>query len=256
MGSEQTKALLDHYLAQYNRPTFIESDPICIPHLFSSKQDIEIAAFFAAIFSWGQRKTIINKSRELLKLMDDSPYQFIKDHKPKDRLRFSQFVHRTFQYTDTIYFLTFLQKHYQTYDSLEELFAGHPDMKSTLTHFHESFFSLPSAPRRTRKHVATPARNSTCKRLNMFLRWMVRSDRQGVDFGIWKRLTPSQLMIPLDVHVERIARRLHLLRRKQRDWMATEELTGALRMFDKDDPVKYDFALFSMGVLERDIQWP
>ena len=256
MGHQQIKELLDGYVRQYNRPAFIDSDPISIPHKFSARQDIEIAGFFSAIFSWGQRKTIINKSLELMQLMDNAPYQFIKNHQPAERKRFKGFVHRTFQYTDLLYFLTFLQHHYSQHDSLEIHFTRHPNMKDNLIHFHDTFFSLPSAPLRTRKHVATPARKSTCKRLNMFLRWMVRSDKQGVDFGLWKKINPSQLMVPLDVHVERVAKKLNLLKRKQRDWLATEELTTVLRRFDPMDPTKYDFALFSIGVLEKEIIWP
>lgn len=253
MGTAQIKDLLEYYTARYEKPDFIERDPISIPHLFSQKQDIEVAGFFAAIFSWGQRKTIINKARELMRLMDDSPYEFVRDHKAKDRRRFDQFVHRTFQYTDTLYFLTYLQKYFRSEDSLEHLFCRHADMRDNLSGFHDSFFSLPEAPQRTRKHIATPVRNSTCKRLNMYLRWMVRANDNGVDFGIWKQLQPKQLMIPLDVHVDRVARKLGLLSRKQTDWLATVQLTESLRTFDSQDPVKYDFALFSLGVLEKDI---
>ncbi|NNK90731.1 MAG: TIGR02757 family protein, partial [Saprospiraceae bacterium] len=179
----------------------------------------------------------------------NAPFEFIVNHQEKDRKRFSEFKHRTFQYTDTLYFLEFLQWYYTQYESLEDAFVGHQDMKSTLSTFHNQFFHLENAPTRTRKHVSTPARNSSCKRLNMFLRWMVRSDGHGVDFGLWKKIPTSMLMIPLDVHVERVARQLGLLERKQRDWKAVEELTANLRKFDPADPVKYDFALYGMGVL-------
>ena len=248
MTRSKVKDLLDYYLEQYNCPSFIESDPISIPHRFSKKQDIEIAGFFSATFSWGQRKTIINKCNVLMSLMDNQPFDFVKHHKARDRQRFEKFVHRTFQYPDTIYFLTLLQHHYRQADSLEELFLADSGHGIDLENFHDKFFSLPHAPGRTRKHIPTPLRKSTCKRINMFLRWMVRNDGKGVDFGLWNRITPRDLLIPLDVHVNRIARRLNLLTRKQTDWPATIELTSNLRNFDPNDPVKYDFALFGMGI--------
>ncbi|MBT8229537.1 MAG: TIGR02757 family protein [Saprospiraceae bacterium] len=245
----ELKELLEAKVKEVNNPDFIESDPIQIPKSYKLKQDIEISAFWVSMLAWGQRKTIINKTRQLFSLMDNAPFEFIVNHQEKDRKRFSEFKHRTFQYTDTLYFLEFLQWYYSKYESLEDAFAGHQDMKSTLSMFHNQFFHLENAPTRTRKHVSTPARNSSCKRLNMFLRWMVRSDGHGVDFGLWKKIPTSMLMIPLDVHVERVARQLGLLERKQRDWKAVEELTANLRKFDPADPVKYDFALYGMGVL-------
>lgn len=251
---DDIKHILEAHVAQYNRPFFIEKDPICIPHQFSKPQDIEITGFWTAMLAWGQRKTIINKSQELVNLMDGAPYEFILHHQEKDRKRFSEFKHRTFQYTDTLYFLSFLQHFYTQETSLESAFtqfmnAEDAHVGKALAGFHQLFFSLPFAPKRTQKHVATPMRNSRCKRLNMFLRWMVRKDNQGVDFGIWEGIHPRQLLIPLDVHVERVARRLGLLERKQCDWKAVLELTDKLRAFDSEDPVKYDYALFGMGVL-------
>ena len=243
------KSLLDQKVKEINVEGFIHDDPISIPKQYSIKQDVEITAFWVSMLAWGQRVTIINKANQLFELMGNEPYKFILEHKESDRKRFSEFKHRTFQYTDTLYFLEFLQRYYKNHESLEELFSDHPNIKSALIHFHESFFSLENAPQRTRKHVATPARNSTCKRLNMFLRWMVRKDQNGVDFGIWKKIPTGQLMIPLDVHVERVARTLGILKRKQRDWKAVEELTSALRLLDHQDPVKYDYALYGMGVL-------
>ncbi|HHM20810.1 MAG TPA: TIGR02757 family protein [Bacteroidetes bacterium] len=250
------KNLLDEYVQKFNQPVFIENDPISIPHRFSKKQDIEISAFWTAMLAWGQRKTIINKATELFGLMDNAPFDFIKNHREKDRQRFMAFKHRTFQPLDTLYFLTFLQWFYQKNDSLEKAFCENikPNAQHTgagIDHFHRLFFSLPHAPKRTRKHVASPTTKSTCKRLNMFLRWMVRSDDKGVDFGLWKNIKPSQLLIPLDVHVDRVARRLGLLTRRQTDWPAVLELTENLRSFDPADPVKYDFALFGLGVLEK-----
>lgn len=253
MNKQNIAQILDAAYIKFNRTDFIETDPVSVPHRFHQKQDIEIAAFFAATFAWGQRTTIINKCNELIKLMDEAPSDFIQNHKPSDLKRFTHFKHRTFNPTDTLYFIHFLRHHYQRHNSLEEAFllVGTDSAQQMLTSFHNYFFSLPDSPSRTRKHVATPARRSSCKRLNMLLRWMVRQDTQGVDFGIWKRISPAQLMCPLDVHVERIARKLGLLSRKQQDWQAVEELTANLRKFDSNDPVKYDFALFGLGVLNQ-----
>ena len=260
---------LDAKTSEYNRPDFIADDPISIPHLFGKQQDIEIAGFLAAIFSWGNRTTIIRKSRELMQLMDNAPHQFIMSHRESDLKKFLGFKHRTFNATDLLYFIAFLRHHYSRHDSLEDAFlpvrsTSHPVASPDLAHspdlarFYNYFFSLqspgedsPLAPPRTRKHIATPEKNSGCKRINMFLRWMVRSDDCGVDFGIWRRIAPSQLICPLDVHVARVARRFGLLTRKTTDWAAALELTDHLRAFDKDDPVKYDFALFGLGVMEK-----
>lgn len=243
------KRFLDAKVKEINQPQFIESDPICVPKEYSLLTDIEISAFWVCIFAWGQRKTIINKSRELFSLMGNEPTKFIIEHKERDRARFSNFVHRTFNYTDTLYFLEFLQHFYREYGSLERHFEKYHSIEDSLISFHDLFFSLPDSPQRTRKHIATPARKSTCKRLNMFLRWMVRKDSSNIDFGIWKSIDPSILMMPLDVHVERVARQLGLLKRKQRDWKSVVELTENLRRFDPNDPVKYDYALYGMGVL-------
>jgi uncharacterized protein (TIGR02757 family) len=247
-------ALLDAAVKQYNQPGFIADDPISIPHALVRAQDREIMGFWAATLAWGQRKTIISNAQRLLQLMDGAPHDFVLNHVEKDRERFLSFKHRTFQATDTLYFLEFFQNFYQKHDSLEHAFARHlspTDLttESALIGFHRDFFDHPYAPARTRKHVATPERNSTCKRLNMFLRWMVRHDQAGVDLGLWRRISPAQLLIPLDVHVERVARRLGLLHRPQTDWKAVLELTENLRAFDAEDPVKYDFALFGMGVM-------
>ncbi len=250
------KSLLDECVEKYNHPSFIENDPICIPHRFAKKQDIEIAAFWTAMLAWGQRKTIINKANELFGLMDNAPFDFIKNHEEKDRERFLTFKHRTFQATDTLYFLAFLQWFYQSHNSLEEAFLKNLKKEdrhtgAALEGFQQLFFSLPDAPRRTKKHLSTPASKSACKRLNMFLRWMVRQDNKGVDFGVWKKIKPAQLLIPLDVHVDRIARKFNLVERRQTDWLTVLELTENLRKFDPDDPIKYDFALFGLGVLEK-----
>ncbi len=245
--------LLDAAFKQYNQPDFIADDPISIPHALSHPQDREIMGFWAATLAWGQRKTIIASAQRLLQLMDGAPHDFVLNHVERDRERFLDFKHRTFQATDTLYFLEFFQNFYQRHNSLEHAFARHLTKEDTTTEkaligFHNDFFDHPYAPTRTRKHVATPERNSTCKRLNMFLRWMVRHDQAGVDMGLWSNISPAQLLIPLDVHVERVARRLGLLQRPQTDWKAVLELTNNLRAFDPEDPVKYDFALFGMGI--------
>jgi len=246
------KEFLDKKVKEYNRPAFIKDDPISIPHLFSKKQDIEIAGFFAAVFAWGNRTTIINKSKELMQRMDNSPYAFIKDHSAKDLQRLKQFRHRTFNEEDLYYFIEFFHQHYTKHNSLEFAFFPIPELDTQhgLTHFKKYFFSFEHL-KRTEKHISSPLQKSTCKRLNMFLRWMVRNDNNGVDFGLWKNISPSQLICPIDVHVARVAKKLGILKRKQVDWLAAVELTDALRRLDKDDPAKYDFALFNLGVIER-----
>lgn len=259
--SNNLSVFLNECVEKFNSPTFIESDPIGIPHRFSKLQDIEITAFWTAMLAWGQRKTIINNAHRLFELMDNAPHDFIVNHSEKDRARFLDFKHRTFQPTDTLYFLEFLQNHYTHNLSLETAFSRHisentPSVEKALVGFHNDFFALPDAPQRTRKHVATPISKSTCKRLCMFLRWMVRDDDKGVDFGIWKTIKPTQLLIPLDVHVERQARRLGLLERTKVDWQAVLELTESLRQFDKNDPVKFDFALFGLGIEEKSLFLP
>lgn len=254
----QLKELLDKKAARYNHPDFIETDPISIPHAFTKKQDKEIAGLFAAVLAWGNRKTIINKCRELMQRMDNSPYEFIKHHQENDLKQLLGFKHRTFQETDLLYFVAFLHHHYQQHDSLEQAFL--PDAPAALQSqdigphldcFHRYFFSLPYAPRRTRKHIPAPARQSACKRLAMYLRWMVRHDPQGVDFGLWQKIKPAQLICPCDVHVVRTSLRLGLLQKEQVNWRAAVSLTAQLRLLDPHDPVRYDFALFGMGLESR-----
>jgi uncharacterized protein (TIGR02757 family) len=255
----QLKAFFDEKVTRYNQPNFITADPICIPHLFTKKQDIEIAGFFAAIFAWGNRTTIINKSKELMQLMDMAPHEFCMHHSDDDLKQLLHFKHRTFNATDLLYSIEFLKHHYSKHKSLESAFFPEKLLKlpekdiieQGLIHFHHYFFSLEEAPNRTRKHIATPDKNSGCKRLNMYLRWMVRNDKMGVDFGIWKKIKPSALICPIDVHVARVAKRFQLLDRKQADWAAAVELTKYLRTLDAADPVKYDYALFGLGVMEK-----
>jgi uncharacterized protein (TIGR02757 family) len=247
------KDFLESKVRQYNTPAFIANDPVSIPHLFSRREDIEIAGFFAAIFAWGQRPTILRKCRELLDLMDNDPYRFVRGHSDKDLKRFLRFKHRTFNSTDTLYFIRFFRWFYEKHASLAEAFPVVPEdqhVGRALVYFHHLFFSLPDFPGRTRKHISTPERRSTCKRINMYLRWMVRDDKNGVDFGLWKNIRPDQLICPFDLHVDRISRKLRLIHRKQTDWFTALELTDALKQFDAADPVKYDFALFGVGVNE------
>jgi uncharacterized protein (TIGR02757 family) len=252
--SVSLKKWLDEGVVRFNQPSFITDDPISVPHQYSKIQDIEIAGFFTAIMSWGQRVTIINKANELMELMDKSPFDFIKNHKPKDRKRFDAFKHRTLQPDDVIYLVEVLQAYFQEKNSLEDAFADHltagdDDTYHALAGFHSGLFSHPWVMERTRKHISTPVNKSSCKRLNMYLRWMVRQDDQGVDFGLWNKISTAQLVIPLDLHVGRVARQLGLLSRTNNDWQAAKELTMELRKFDADDPVKYDFALFGEGIL-------
>ncbi|MCU0469914.1 MAG: TIGR02757 family protein [Arcicella sp.] len=245
--------LLEQKYLQYNQPNFISNDPISIPHLFTKKQDIEIMGFWAAVLAWGQRKTIINKCKELIELMDNAPHDFVMNHQESDLKAFLNFKHRTFNATDTLYFIAWFRAFYQQHQSLEEAFLTEnyleqTDTKQHLINFHHRFFNLEDFPERTRKHIATPLRNSSCKRINMFLRWMVRQDDKGVDFGIWKTLKPVQLVCPCDVHVDRVARILGLIKRPKTDWVTAVELTESLKQLDPQDPVKYDFALFGLGV--------
>jgi uncharacterized protein (TIGR02757 family) len=251
--NSELKAFLEEKVEQYNEPRFISTDPIAIPHGFRKKEDIEIAGLFAAVLAWGQRGTIIRKCKELMMLMDNDPHLFILHHSESDLKTFEAFKHRTFNAVDTKYFITFLKWYYRNYPSLENAFVIAEEDKtieSGLARFHQLFFNLSDSPYRTRKHVSTPERKSTCKRLNMYLRWMVRQDTKGVDFGIWRNISPSKLICPCDVHVDRVARKLKLIKRKPTDWQTALELTNNLRKLDASDPVKYDFALFGLGIEE------
>lgn len=263
----ELKNFLDSKVEQYNQHDFIANDPVCIPHLFQKKQDIEIAGFFAAILAWGQRKTIINKCKELMTRMDNAPYDFMVHHNDSDLKQLLGFKHRTFNDTDLLYFVSFFKLHYQHHHSLEQAFlmpsneigkisitqasaplVEHSGIEASLNYFRAYFFSQEDFPYRTKKHISSPKQKSTCKRLNMFLRWMVRKDDRGVDFGIWNTIQPSDLICPCDVHVDRVGRLLGLITRKQTDWQTAVELTVHLKQFDPADPVKYDYALFGLGV--------
>ena len=286
MEFNELKNFLDFKVRQYNQPNFIANDPICIPHQYKIKQDIEIAAFFAAILAWGQRRTIINKCNELFLRMDNQPYEFMLNHGDDDLKGLLGFKHRTFNDTDLLYFVSFFKHHYFQSDTLETAFLPQQQIfnadylpekyneenyvqvtsspctlndfvaedftaEKALNHFRSYFFSLPDFPRRTFKHISSPLQKSTCKRLNMFLRWMVRKDNCGVDFGVWNTIPTAALICPCDVHVDRVGRRLGLISRKQTDWLTAVELTAKLKEFDPNDPVKYDFALFGLGVEEK-----
>lgn len=252
MTKKELKEFLDAKVEQYNRPDFITSDPIQIPHLFSKKEDIEIAGFLSATISWGNRKSIITNCRKMMDLLDHSPHDFIMNHQEEDLEKLEPFVHRTFNGLDFITFIKSLNHIYNNHNGLEAVFAKHAEkdsLQKAIHYFKQSFFEIEHL-QRTQKHVSDPLKNSAAKRINMFLRWMVRDDNTGVDFGIWKSLSPSQLSCPLDVHSGNVARKLGLLKRKQNDGKALAELDAALKKLDKTDPVKYDFALFGLGVFE------
>ncbi len=255
MTHDEIKAFLDEKVSLFNRPGFIELDPVSIPHLFSKKEDIEIAGFLAATIAWGQRPTILRNAKKLMQWMDNAPHDFICHFEEDDLKPFRHFVHRTFNGTDCVYFLQSLQNIYRNHGGLSEIFTKplrkeHTDVKHAIVFCRQKFFELEHL-KRTEQHFSNPDEGAACKRLNMFLRWMVRRDKGGVDFGIWRNIQPSLLMCPLDVHSGRIARKFGLLKRKQNDWKAVQELTTMLQQFDPSDPVKYDFALFGLGAIER-----
>ena len=252
MNKIELKDFLNSKVEQYNKPKFIESDPIQIPHEFTRKEDIEIAAFLTATIAWGNTKSIINNAKRLMELLDKSPYDFIMNHEETDLDTLQPFVHRTFNGDDAIQFIKCLQNIYLNHNGLEAVFAKHEEslsLQNAISQFKSVFFEIEHLPR-TQKHISDPLKNSAAKRINMFLRWMVRTDNSGVDFGIWKSLSPSQLSCPLDVHSGNVARKLGLLNRSQNDGKALSELDSALRKLDPNDPVKYDFALFGLGVFE------
>lgn len=252
---QDLKRLLDEKARLYNQPSFIDRDPISIPHSFSKKQDIEISGLFAAVLAWGNRTSIINNCKRLMMWMNEAPHDFILHHKDTDLKKMLGFAHRTFNTTDLLYFIAFLQYHYQQHDTLEDAFVpekkyADETVERALIYFHEYFFSI-EHPERTRKHIATPARKSACKRLNMYLRWMVRKDKQGVDLGIWKKIQAKQLICPLDVHVARVSQRLGLLPNEKSNWENALQLTSHLRQLNPNDPAIYDYALFGLGITER-----
>ncbi len=251
MNLTELKSFLDEKAARYENPSFPQTDPIAIPHNFDRKEDIEIAGFLTASIAWGQRKTIIRNAEWLIKRMDHAPHDFIMHHSEADLARFAGFKHRTFQYDDLKGFLAGLKHLYLRHNGLEGALSRHPaDMARNISEFRKLFFEADMLPR-TGKHIADPLRGSAAKRINMFLRWMVRPASGGVDFGLWKTIKPAQLHLPLDVHTASVGRKLGLLSRRQNDWKAVAEITKALRKFDPEDPVKYDYALFGLGVFEQ-----
>jgi uncharacterized protein (TIGR02757 family) len=251
--TDDIKSLLDEKVIRYNKPEFIGTDPIQVPKQFSQKENIEISAFITSTISWGNRTAIIKNALRLMNIMDNDPYQFIINASDSDYRLLKSFVHRTFNGDDCIYFAKSLKNIYANYGGLQSVFEKgfnkSGNIKDTLIHFYSIFFEIPGE--RTRKHISNVNRGASGKRLNMFLRWMVRKDSKNVDFGLWNNIPSSALMLPLDVHTGNISRGLGLLKRKQNDWQAVEEVTNVLRLFDPDDPVKYDFALFGMGAFEK-----
>ena len=252
MKKNELKEFLDEKVIKYNNPDFIESDPIQIPHQFSLKEDIEIAGFLAATIAWGNRKMIIKNSLRMVELLGNSPYDFVMSHTDDDLANFDGFVHRTFNGEDFKFFIKSLKNIYQNHNGLEAVLAtkNQDNYQLAIHNFKQVFFEI-QHQQRTLKHVSDPLKGSASKRINMFLRWMVRNDNTGVDLGIWKTHSPAHLHCPLDVHSGNVARKLNILTRKQNDWKALTELDITLRSFDKDDPVKYDFALFGLGVFEK-----
>jgi len=249
----EIKDFLEFKVTEFNRPEFIDLDPISIPHQFSLKEDIEISAFLTATISWGNRKAILGSANQMIKLMGESPYDFIMDSKDFNRKKIADFYYRTFNGVDFVYFLSALKNIYSTHGGLENVFnelTNSFTIQESISQFKNIFFELPHQIR-TEKHVSDPNQGSAGKRLNMLLRWLIRKDQYGVDFGLWKQISPSKLSIPLDVHSGNTARKLGLLARKQNDAKAVFELDSVLRQFDPKDPVKYDFALFALGVIEK-----
>lgn len=254
LTKKELKEFLDAKALLYEKPDFLDTDPIQIPALFTLKQDVEIAGFLTATIAWGNRKSIITNAHKLIKIMGNAPYDFIKNFDEEEQAHlFDGFVHRTFNSVDAVFFMKALQNLYSKFASMEDFFVEFSDyarLNDAIHDFKNEFFSIPH-PERTKKHVGDPQKNSSCKRINMFFRWMARPNTQGVDFGVWKNIQPSQLSCPLDVHSGNVARKLGLLKRKQNDGKALLELDTALRKFDANDPVKYDYALFGLGVFEK-----
>jgi len=247
------KDFLDEKVVQYNTPAFIETDPVQIPHMFSLKEDIEISGFLAATISWGNRTSILKNAKQMMKLMGDSPFDFVLNHKERHLVKMDGLVHRTFNSTDFITFIEALKSLYQNLGGLETIFTRYRtdgSLQPAIHHFKKEFFTVPHL-KRTEKHLPDPFSGSAAKRMNMYLRWMVRNDNKGVDFGIWRDISPAILSCPLDTHSGRIARKLGLLTRKQNDSKAVCELDSELRKLDPSDPVKYDYALFGLAVYDK-----
>ncbi|MCI4671419.1 MAG: TIGR02757 family protein [Bacteroidia bacterium] len=253
---EEIKALLDSKFLQYNQPFFVEDDPIAIPHIFDRKEDIEISGFLTALIAWGRRPMIMKNARNLMARMDERPFEFVMNASEGELSSLDGYVHRTLNDMDTRFLVKGLRHAYTEFNGLEDIFAkgikeSDLNVFGGIMNARTILSSIPDFPQRTHKHLANPSRGSSAKRINMFLRWMVRDDHQGVDFGIWKSISPSKLICPLDVHTGNVARKLGLLGRKQNDWKAAEELTAILRRMHPQDPIRYDFALFGLGVYQE-----
>lgn len=251
MKSEELYILLEESYHKYNTLNFIDTDPIQIPHKFGQKENIEISAFLTATIAWGRRNMIIKNADKMMRILDNNPFEFVKNATNNDFLKLSKFVHRTFQHEDFVFFLKSLQNIYNNHSGLESVFLRgykqNNSIKDAIKYFREIFFSI-DYPLRTQKHVANVQKNSAAKRINLFLMWLIRTDNIGVHFGLWDKFSPADLMLPLDVHTANMSRELGLLTRKQNDWKAVEELTNNLRNFDDQDPVKYDFAIFGLDL--------
>ena len=252
MNNAELKEFLNAKVIQYNTIDFIEPDPISVPHRYKLKEDIEIAGFLAATIAWGNRSMITKNGHRMMDLMGDSPFDFVMSHNEFQLERLENFVHRTFNSDDFKHFISALKHIYTKHNGLENIFTIHQTLDSlqpAIQQLHNAFFEIPHFDR-TKKHVANPSKGSVSKRINMYLRWMIRHDNEGVDFGLWKSISPAKLSCPLDVHSGNVARKLGILNRKQNDIKALAELDNSLRLLDKNDPVKYDFALFGLGIFE------
>ena len=251
MNPKELKSFLDYKAQLYESSAFISHDPIQIPHQFSKKEDIEIAAFLSATIAWGNRVSILRSAQRIIDMTDNSPHDFVLNFQKIGFKKSKGFVHRTFNEQDLVYFFKSLKNIYKIHGGLEKLFSSNKiPLQERIHHFKKTFFEL-NHPARTKKHISDPIKGSAAKRINMFLRWMVRSNQNGVDFGIWKSISSSELSLPLDVHTASVARKLGLIKRKQNDAKALLELDTKLRKFDPNDPVKYDFALFGLGAFEK-----
>lgn len=254
LSDNELKEFLEEKTLFYNSPVFIETDPVLVPHSFSEKEDIEISAFLSATIAWGNRKSIIKNALLLMKLMDNSPHRFILGFEERDLKVFSHFVHRTFQPEDCRFFMQSLKNIYENHGGLGGFFTksylNSGSLENTIMEFRKVFFEVPHLAR-TQKHVSDISRGAAAKRLNLFLRWMVRKDKAGVDFGLWDKISMSSLYLPLDVHTANVARKLGLIKSKQNNWDTVNEITLKLRAFDSLDPVKYDYALFGLGIFEK-----
>ena len=253
LSKSDLKDFLDEKVEKYNQPHFIQTDPIQVPKQFTGKEDIEIAGFLAATIAWGNRAAIIKNALRLMAMLDNQPHDFVLNASEKELDRLQKFVHRTFNGDDCIYFIRSLRNIYKTHGGLQTVFESgyqkEETVKSALAHFHSVFFEMEGE--RTRKHISNVTKGASAKRLNMYLRWMCRNDKSGVDFGLWSGIPQSALMLPLDVHTGNVGRKLGLLQRRSNDWKAVDEITATLREFDPNDPIKYDFALFGLGVFEK-----